>query len=186
MCMLISLVYREDPDLKRNFRFLRRFQVSHHLFGTPILNHINKRKMKTWHNMIYLALPMTKLEISKTVMSFTQTTWILRPKIGIAQYKFKAIGKYSGVVTNDAHLHLKQFLEVASKYKIPWIINYSFRLILFQYYLRDNAKSWLNSLETNSLVTWNGLIEKFLANYFPIVKNSELMNKITSFRQGVD
>lgn len=55
--------------------------------------------------------------------------------------------------------------------------------MLFPYSLRDRAKSWLNSLEANSTATWNALYEKFVAKYFPLVKNSKMKYEITSFRQ---
>ncbi|MCI41680.1 retrotransposon gag protein, partial [Trifolium medium] len=55
---------------------------------------------------------------------------------------------------------------------VPNATEDAFRLRLFPYSLRDRAKSWLNSLEPNSIATWNALAEKFLAKYFPPVKNA--------------
>ncbi|MCI56164.1 hypothetical protein A2U01_0077415, partial [Trifolium medium] len=63
----------------------------------------------------------------------------------------QTVGQFSGVATEDPHLQLKQFLEVASNFKIPGITDDAFRLRLFPYSLRDRAKSWLNSLEPNSI-----------------------------------
>ena len=45
---------------------------------------------------------------------------------------------------------------------------------------------WLNSLEPNSVNSWNGLAEKFLTKYFPPTKNAWMRNDITSFRQTDD
>ncbi|MCH99510.1 hypothetical protein A2U01_0020524 [Trifolium medium] len=73
----------------------------------------------------------------------------------------QTVGQFSGMATEDPHLHLKQFLEVAGNFVIPGVTQDAFRLRLFPYSLRDRAKSWLNSLEPNSITTWNALAEKF-------------------------
>lgn len=48
------------------------------------------------------------------------------------------------------------------------------------------AKSWLNYLDPNSIATWKDLADKFLAKYFPPMKNEKMKNEITSLRQGYD
>ncbi|MCI44189.1 hypothetical protein A2U01_0065428, partial [Trifolium medium] len=75
-------------------------------------------------------------------------TGIIRPEITAAQFEFKpmmfkmlqTVGQFSGAVTEDPHLHLKQFLEVASNFKISGVTDDAFRLRLFSYSLRDRAK----------------------------------------------
>lgn len=79
------------------------------------------------------------------------------------------------------HIYLRQFLKVASNFKISRITNYVFRLRLSPYSLRDRAKSWLNSI-----TTWNALAKMFLTKYFPPIKNDNMRNEITSFRKGED
>jgi len=124
----------------------------------------------------------------------TMSNGIVLPEITAAQFEFKPMmfqmlqttGQYAGSPNEDPHLHLRQFLDVASNFKIPGVTDDAFRLRLFPYSLRDRAKSWLNSLEPRSITTWNDLAEKFLAKYFPPSKNAKMRNEITSFRQGDD
>ncbi|MCI22482.1 hypothetical protein A2U01_0043658, partial [Trifolium medium] len=118
---------------------------------------------------------------------------IIVPEITAPQFQFtmmfqmlQVVGQFSGAEIEDPHLHLRQFLDVASNFKIPGITQEAFRLRLFPYSLRDRAKSWLNSLEPNSIATWNALAEKFLTKYFPPIKNSRMRIEITSFRQAED
>ena len=93
------------------------------------------------------------------------STGIVRPEITAPQFEFKPMmfqmlqttGQYSGSPHEDPHLHLRQFLDVADNFKIPGVTDDAFRLRLFPYSLRDRAKSWLNSLEPNSISTWNAL-----------------------------
>lgn len=94
----------------------------------------------------------------------------------------QAIGQYSGAAIKYLYLHVRPFLEVASNFKIPRIIDDDFRLRLFSYSLRDRAKFCLYSLEPNSMATWNPLAEQLLAKYFPHIKSEKMSNEITSFR----
>ncbi|KAL5563855.1 hypothetical protein UlMin_033602 [Ulmus minor] len=100
---------------------------------------------------------------------------IVQQKIEALHFELKPVmfqmlqtaGQFSGLVTEDPHLHLRLFME----------------LKLFPYSLRDRARAWLNSLPSDSITTWNDLAEKFLMKYFPPNKNAKLRNDITSFQQ---
>ncbi|KAL5540766.1 hypothetical protein UlMin_044089 [Ulmus minor] len=103
----------------------------------------------------------------------TINTGIVRPEITANHFEFKPM--------------MFQMLQtVASNLKIPGVADDAFRLRLFSYSLKDRAKVWLNSLEPNSVTSWNGLAEKFLTKYFPPTKNARMRNDITSFRQTDD
>lgn len=75
---------------------------------------------------------------------------------------------------------------MANNFKIPGITDDAFKLIFFPRSLRDGAKSWLNSLEPNSIDTWNTLAGNVLSKCFPPGKNAKMRNEITSFRQEED
>lgn len=82
-------------------------------------------------------------------------TGIMRTPNNTPQFEFKplmfqmlqAMGQFNGAATKDPHLHLKQFLDVASNFKISGITDNAFRLRLFPFSLGGKAKNWLNSLE---------------------------------------
>ena len=57
------------------------------------------------------------------------------------------------------------------------------RLRLFPFTLKDKAKSWLNSLPSGSITTWDQLASSFLNKYFPPSKTMKLRNDITNFVQ---
>jgi len=96
--------------------------------------------------------------------------------------RVQTIGQFSGAVTDDPHLHLKQFTEVAENFKISGIEDDTFKLRLFPYSLTGRDKAWLNSLEPNSVTSWRELAEKFLVKFFPPVLNARKRSDITSFR----
>jgi len=57
------------------------------------------------------------------------------------------------------------------------------RLTLFPHSLRDKAKAWFQSLEPQSLRTWQEVLDIFLAKYFPASKRYLLVGQIQSFKQ---
>ena len=76
-------------------------------------------------------------------------------------------GQFRGLPTEDPHLHLRLFMEVADAFKINGVTNEILKFNLFPYSLKDRARAWLNSLPPDSIATWNDLAEKFLIKYFP-------------------
>ncbi|KAK2354700.1 hypothetical protein QL285_092185 [Trifolium repens] len=208
MRRLLSPEFRPDLEIERTFRILRRnrgvnTQVGVNLAEEKVFHNSDSEEEMAEQEEVPIAMPDVigiANDRTRNIRDYAvfdpnaMNTGIVRPEITAAQFEFKpmmfqmlqTIGQFSGAATYDPHLHLKQFLEVASKFKIPGITDDAFRLRLFPYSLRDRAKGWLNSLEPNSIATWNALAEKFLAKYFPPVKNAKMRNEITSFRQGED
>lgn len=56
------------------------------------------------------------------------------------------------------------------------------RLRLFQFYLRDRARSWFQSLPFWSFTIWADMATKLFAKYFPPAKSAQLKIKINTFR----
>jgi len=116
---------------------------------------------------------------------------IRRPKIEAQQFDLKpvmfqmlqTVGQFSGMPTEDPHLHLRLFMEVSDSFKLVGVPEDALRLKLFLYSLRDRARAWLNSLPPNSISTWQELAERFLMKYFSPSKIDKLRNEITAFQQ---
>ena len=93
------------------------------------------------------------------------------------------VGQFSGMPTEDPHLHLRLFMEVSDSFKITGVTEDALRMKLFLYSFRDQARAWLNSLPPSSISTWQELLERFLVKYFPPSKNAKLRKEITTFQQ---
>ncbi|XP_073041879.1 uncharacterized protein [Primulina eburnea] len=91
--------------------------------------------------------------------------------------------QFGGAATADPHLHLRTFLEITDTVKINGVSDEIIRLRLFPFSLRDQARSWLQSLLLGSITTWADLVTKFLSKYFPPAKSAQLKIDITNFRQ---
>ncbi|KAI5384334.1 hypothetical protein KIW84_071373 [Lathyrus oleraceus] len=117
----LNPVYRGDPELERTLRLLRRFQLTGYFPDNDIIGIANDRARNIRDYVVFDPNAMN--------------TRIIKPKIIVAQFEFKpmifqmlqAIGQYSSSANDDPHLYLRQFLEVASNFKIPDISNDAFR-----------------------------------------------------------
>src|SRR5262249_47809071 len=79
--------------------------------------------------------------------------------------------------------HIASFLEICDTFKSNGVSDNAIQLRLFPFSLRDRAKGWLNTLLSGSIITWDGLVEKFLTKYFPPSKTAKLRNDISTYTQ---
>lgn len=94
-------------------------------------------------------------------------------------------GQFAGLPHEDPILQIHNFLEISDTYT-PIGVNVDYvSLTLFPNSLLGESKRWLNSEPTNSITTWNDLVEKFLIKFFPSWKTAKLRSNILSFRQKV-
>ncbi|XP_062114496.1 uncharacterized protein LOC133825591 [Humulus lupulus] len=98
----------------------------------------------------------------------------------------QTVRQFSGMPTEDPHLHLRSFLEVSDSFKLQGVSEEALRLKLFPFSLRDRARSWLNTLPPDSVTNWNDLAEIFLRKYFPPTRNAKFRSEIMSFQQLED
>ena len=80
-------------------------------------------------------------------------------------------------------MHLTNFLEVYDMIKYNGVTEVALRLRLFPLSLGDRAKHWLTSQPPDSITTWNDLVQKFLAKFFPPAKIAQLVQEINTFGQ---
>ena len=115
---------------------------------------------------------------------------IRRPTIAANNFEIKPAiiqmvqnNQFSGAPNDDANAHIDNFLEICDTFKHNGVTDDAIRLRLFPFSLRDKAKSWLNSLPSGSITTWDILAQKFLAKFFPPAKTARLRTEIATFRQ---
>ncbi|XP_062080468.1 uncharacterized protein LOC133785233 [Humulus lupulus] len=73
--------------------------------------------------------------------------------------------QFGGLPNEDPNLHITNFSELCDTFKM------------------NRAKSWLISLQDNSILTWEDLAQKFLAKYFPPAKLARIRGEINHFCQ---
>ncbi|CAL1406421.1 unnamed protein product [Linum trigynum] len=91
--------------------------------------------------------------------------------------------QFNGMPDEDSNTHIKKFLELCDTIKINGASVDAIRLRLFPFSLDNRAREWLDGQPRNSITTWDGLAEKFLAKYFPPSKTAKLRNDIAAYHQ---
>ncbi|GJX78092.1 RNA-directed DNA polymerase, eukaryota [Tanacetum coccineum] len=90
---------------------------------------------------------------------------------------------FHGLRSEDPNQHLKDFLKLVDSLDLDVANRESTHLRLFQSSLRDQASNWLERLPAGSISTWEDLTTSFLAQIFPLGRNSKLQNDILMFQQ---
>ncbi|XP_062114415.1 uncharacterized protein LOC133825500 [Humulus lupulus] len=183
-----------DPEIERTFRKRRKAQKVKS--RCTMAEHVDDEGgAQNIVNPIVLADDRARAIREYAAPMFNELNpGIVRPEIQAPQFELKpvmfqmlqTVGQFSGMPTEDPHLHLRSFLEVSDFFKLQGVSEEALRLKLFPFSLRDRARSWLNTLPPDSVTNWNDLAEKFLRKYFPPARNAKFRSEIMSFQQLED
>ncbi|XP_042067308.1 uncharacterized protein LOC121810614 [Salvia splendens] len=88
---------------------------------------------------------------------------------------------FRGRPTEDPNKHLTKFIQICNTTKINRVTDEQIRLRVFPFSLEDDAKDWLDSMEPNSIHTWEAMVEKFLEKYYPPSEALKRQSEIISF-----
>jgi hypothetical protein len=88
--------------------------------------------------------------------TYTPFSSLKLPDITAAHYEIKPsiiqmLPSFYGFDNEDPYKHLDEFLEICLTMRLQNISEDALRMRLFPFSLKDKAKYWLNSLETNSI-----------------------------------
>nr|GEY15875.1 reverse transcriptase domain-containing protein [Tanacetum cinerariifolium] len=86
----------------------------------------------------------------------------------------------------DPHAHVRYFNKITSTLKFPNVPNTSIKLMLFPFSLEGAAQICLEKEPPRSIFTWDDLVSKFINQFFPPSKTTNLRNEITNFQQRFD
>lgn len=91
--------------------------------------------------------------------------------------------QFGGSPLEDPNIHLAMFLEVCDSVKINGVSEDTIRLRLLPFSLRDKAWGWLQSLQPESITTWEDMAQNFLSKFFPLAKTAQLRSEMGQFKQ---
>ncbi|GJW37423.1 reverse transcriptase domain-containing protein [Tanacetum coccineum] len=70
--------------------------------------------------------------------------------------------------------------------RFPNVPSTSVKLMLFPFSLEGSARIWLEKEPPRSILTWDDLVSKFINQFFPPSKTTNLQNEITRIQQRFD
>nr|GEY24136.1 reverse transcriptase domain-containing protein [Tanacetum cinerariifolium] len=91
--------------------------------------------------------------------------------------------KLHGFERDNPHTHISNFKRMTSILKYRDVPNDAIKLMLFSYSLEGAARIWYEKEPTNSILTWDDLVNKFVNQFFPPSKITHLKNEISRFIQ---
>ncbi|GJU37990.1 reverse transcriptase domain-containing protein [Tanacetum coccineum] len=94
--------------------------------------------------------------------------------------------QFLGHDKEDPHVHIRYFNKITSTMRFLNVLNTSIKLMLFPFSLEGAARIWLEKEPPRSILTWDDLVSKFINEFFPPSKTTNLRNEITNFQQRFD
>nr|GEW18338.1 hypothetical protein [Tanacetum cinerariifolium] len=94
--------------------------------------------------------------------------------------------QFFGNDKEDPHARIRYFNKITSTLKFQNVLNMSIKLMLFPFSLEGAARIWLEKEPPRSIFTWDDLVSKFINQFFPPSKTTNLRNEITNFQQRFD
>nr|GEU96123.1 reverse transcriptase domain-containing protein [Tanacetum cinerariifolium] len=94
--------------------------------------------------------------------------------------------QFFGHEKEDPHAHVRYFNKITSTLKFPNVPNTSIKLMLFPFSLEGASRIWPEKEHPRSICTWDDLVLKFISQFFPPSKTTNLRNEITDFQQHFD
>nr|GEZ42318.1 hypothetical protein [Tanacetum cinerariifolium] len=86
----------------------------------------------------------------------------------------------------DPHAYIRYFNKITSTMRVPNVPKSTIKLMLFPFSLEGAARIWLEKEPPRSILTWEDLVSKFINQFFPPSKTTNLRNEFTIFQQRVD
>ncbi|GKC17569.1 reverse transcriptase domain-containing protein [Tanacetum coccineum] len=83
----------------------------------------------------------------------------------------------------DPHAHIRYFNNITSMLKYKDVPEESIKLMLFPFSIDGPTRIWLDKEPPRSILTWDDLVSKFINDFFPPSKTTNLRNEISNFHQ---
>ncbi|GJT77930.1 reverse transcriptase domain-containing protein [Tanacetum coccineum] len=87
---------------------------------------------------------------------------------------------------DNPHDHIRWFNKITSTIKYKDVPNSAIKLMLFPFSLAGAARRWLKKEPPRSILTWEDLVSKFINEFFPPSRTTNLRNEISNFQQRFD
>nr|GEW37821.1 reverse transcriptase domain-containing protein [Tanacetum cinerariifolium] len=91
--------------------------------------------------------------------------------------------QFFGLEKDNPHDHIRWFNKITSTIKYKDVPNSAIELMLFPFSLAWTACRWLEKEPPRSILTWEDLVSKFINEFFPSSRTTNLRNEILNFQQ---
>ncbi|GJT09964.1 reverse transcriptase domain-containing protein [Tanacetum coccineum] len=93
--------------------------------------------------------------------------------------------KFDGYLWADPHDHIREFLAICNMSRYGETQSEAVKLSIFPFSLCDEAKTWFNDLNEESITSWEQIRKAFINKFFPPSLFNRLLLEIRNFSQLV-
>jgi hypothetical protein len=120
--------------------------------------------------------------------TYTTPSCLRLPNITATHYEIKpntiqSLPTFLGLTHENPYDFLSEFQTICSTIELTGFTEDALKMRIFIFALKDRAKHWFQSLEPNSITSWDQLQQVFLKQYFPIGRTNDTRRAITSIIQ---
>nr|GEZ65909.1 DNA-directed DNA polymerase [Tanacetum cinerariifolium] len=94
--------------------------------------------------------------------------------------------QFFGHDKEDPHAHIRYFNKITSTMRVLNVPSSSIKLMFFPFSLEGAARILLEKEAPRTILTWDDLVTKFINQFFPPSKTTNLCNEIMRFQQRFD
>ncbi|GJY94888.1 reverse transcriptase domain-containing protein [Tanacetum coccineum] len=105
--------------------------------------------------------------------------------INSTHLKMISENKFDGIQRADPHDHIREFLAICDMFKYVETQSEAVKLLIFPFSLYDEAKTWFNELNEESITSWEQLRRAFINRFFPPSLFNRLLLEIRNFSQNI-
>ncbi|GKB95128.1 reverse transcriptase domain-containing protein [Tanacetum coccineum] len=93
--------------------------------------------------------------------------------------------KFDGYLRADPHDHIREFLAICNMFRYGETQSEAVKLLIFPFSLSDEAKTWFNELNKESITSWEQMRKAFINRFFSPSLFNRLLLEIRNFSQNV-
>ncbi|GKB53622.1 reverse transcriptase domain-containing protein [Tanacetum coccineum] len=93
--------------------------------------------------------------------------------------------KFDGYLRADLHEDIREFLAICDMFKYGETHSEAVKLLIFPFSLCDDAKTWFNELNEESITSWEQVRRAFINRFFPPSLFEHLLLEIKNFSQNI-
>jgi hypothetical protein len=123
------------------------------------------------------------VQLASTIFGTISCRQLRQPTMRSSLAPYRVYLTFLGFPHENPYDFLSEFQSICSTIQLTGFTEDALKMRLFVFALKERAKHWFQSLEPNSITSWDQLQQVFLKQYFPIGRTNDIRRAITGITQ---
>ncbi|GJZ29516.1 reverse transcriptase domain-containing protein [Tanacetum coccineum] len=197
----LPLIIVEDKPIKtskKGYHVIESHKSSteHPIFNEFIIINISEEDVEPELNLplqeiIIFDLDDQPMWENAKIVAPTPNSAIVQPNvdenlvINSTHLKIISENKFDGIQRADPHDHIREFLAICNMFRYGETHSKAVKLLIFPFSLCDEAITWFNELNEESITSWEQMRKAFINRFFPPSLFNRLLLEIKNFSQNI-